>query len=362
MIVVGGGSTPERDDHDCVGGTCFFMIVGRDPLRPWVAGRCPRGAAVLPLLHVVDFAPGGWAVAAGEGAAAVAHGHGAAQPVGDRAGDPADVEGDPGAVEHDRDDGGVAGQLAQGSGGELAAELQRRGRGAPFQVLEPDGDGELGAAATGLGQPAAGEDLGADFGEGFGLPLGGAALVVGVSRRGPGIHRRGDRVERGGREPGGERGAVEPDLCAHGFGGDHAAAGFEPFPAQQVGQSAGGGAVAALGEHAAALQVRGGLDHGPVQGAAGLFAHPRRVDHLVGRGGGSGGVGQLRDRLLEAFAGGADRPCVHTHTIVEHKFEVRAVVAGQRPSGASPTKVSTEPRNPQPLVAIHPPLATTARA
>jgi hypothetical protein len=130
------------------------------------------GAAVLPFVDVVDLAPGGWAVAAGEGAAAVADRHRAAQSVGDGAGDPADIERDAGAVEHDRDHRGVAGQLAQSLGGELPAELERGAGGAAFEVFEPDGDRQLRAPATGLGQPAARERLRADFGEGFGLAFG----------------------------------------------------------------------------------------------------------------------------------------------------------------------------------------------
>jgi len=66
-------------------------------------------AAVFPWPDVVDLAPGRRSSAARVGAAAVAGGHGAAQAVGDGAGDPADVEGLAVAIQDDGDHGGVAG-------------------------------------------------------------------------------------------------------------------------------------------------------------------------------------------------------------------------------------------------------------
>jgi translation initiation factor IF-1 len=65
----------------------------------------------LPGHDMVDFAPRRWLAAAG--AATVAGGHRAAQPVRDGAPRPPHVEGLPGTVHHDRHHRGVAGQQPQ---------------------------------------------------------------------------------------------------------------------------------------------------------------------------------------------------------------------------------------------------------
>ena len=123
----------------------------------------------------------------------------------------------------------------------------------------------------------------------------------------------------GGGEPGGVRGAVEADLVAHVLRGEDAAAGLEPFPAEQITQRAGGGAVAAFGEHAAALQVGDDVDDEAVEAAPGPFGGDEDGDQVVGGRGRAGGSAQRADRLGEVVVR-ADR--VHHLIILEHMFEI----------------------------------------
>ena len=71
-----------------------------------------------PLVNVVGFRPGGGAVAAGEGAAAVAGFQGAPDRGRGRVGEPAHIEWLAVCAEYDRDDSGVTGQSAGGLGGD----------------------------------------------------------------------------------------------------------------------------------------------------------------------------------------------------------------------------------------------------
>jgi hypothetical protein len=58
---------------------------------------------------------------------------------------------------------------------------------------------------------------------------------------------------RGGRQPGRQRGAVEPDPRADLLGGDHPSAGLEPLPAGEVAQRRDRRSVATLDERPAPL-------------------------------------------------------------------------------------------------------------
>nr|WP_246631743.1 hypothetical protein [Pseudonocardia nigra] len=114
---------------------------------------------------------------------------------------------------------------------------------------------EVGAPGVQLGGGVLGGSLGEDR-FGVGEP-------VGVDAFGGGrCHECGDDLDvpqsdgacgeggRGGGQPGRQGGAVEVGPCADLVGGGNPAAGFEPLPAQQVGQCGGGVLVAAVGERA----------------------------------------------------------------------------------------------------------------
>src|SRR6266545_7732227 len=75
------------------------------------------GAAVGPVPQMVGVAPAGGQVAAGEGAARIPQGQGAAQRGGDGALGAAEVQGLAGPAEDGGDDFGVAGESAHGGGG-----------------------------------------------------------------------------------------------------------------------------------------------------------------------------------------------------------------------------------------------------
>lgn len=88
-------------------------------------------------------------------AAAVAGGDGAVQVLGDHPLGASDVRGPTGAVEDDRDDPGVAGELPERGGGEGAAEVDHRAPGALFEVLQPDHDRCTESARPGRHHPRA---------------------------------------------------------------------------------------------------------------------------------------------------------------------------------------------------------------
>ena len=109
-------------------------------------------------------------------ATAVAGGDRAAQPVGDRAGGPADVQRLARAVQHDRDHRRVAAQHPQRLRRDRAAEVQARGPGAVLQVLEPDQHVHVRAAPAALrARRRVVEDVAAHVGQRLGLPLRGAS-------------------------------------------------------------------------------------------------------------------------------------------------------------------------------------------
>ena len=87
------------------------------------------GPAVGPVLDVVGVAPLRWSPASGEGAPCVAGPECGLQGGGDQAFGAPDVQGLALAAQHDRDDGGVAGELADGLGGQGGA-----GEGEPGAV------------------------------------------------------------------------------------------------------------------------------------------------------------------------------------------------------------------------------------
>ena len=128
-------------------------------------------AAVLPRRQVMHLAPGNRATAAGVGTAAVSGGHRPAEPVGDGAGGPADVERLALAVHHDRHHGRVAAQHPQRLRGDRAAEVQAGGAGPVLQVLQPDQHVHVRAVPAALGDVAVVEDVAAHVGQRLGLPL-----------------------------------------------------------------------------------------------------------------------------------------------------------------------------------------------
>jgi len=113
------------------------------------------GAAVGPVDDVVAVAPARWPVAAGEHAPTVADRERSPLRRGDRATGAADVDGHAGTVEHDGDDAGIAGQPAGRVGRDrLAGRVDGRRSRCPSEVVEPDRDGDGGAASLGAHGPA----------------------------------------------------------------------------------------------------------------------------------------------------------------------------------------------------------------
>ena len=158
---------------------------------------------------MMHLAPGRWPAAAGVGASAVPGGHRPAQPVGDGAGGPADVEGLALAVQHDRHHRGVAAQHPQRLRGDRAAEVQTPGPGPVLQVLEPDQHVHVRAVPAAVGEHrrrGVVEHVPAHVGQRLGLPLPGAAVVVARSaawrgRRSPRRSRRTSPRRRTGPSP-----------------------------------------------------------------------------------------------------------------------------------------------------------------
>lgn len=120
----------------------------------------------------------GGPVAAGERAPAVPCGHRAAQRGGDGALGAADVEGLPLAAEDDGHHAGVAGQHPQVGGAERAAEVEQRSAGAGFELLQGDGDGQVRALATAVGDRAVVEAVAGDLAQRVGLALRQAAVLT----------------------------------------------------------------------------------------------------------------------------------------------------------------------------------------
>ncbi|MCY1233795.1 hypothetical protein D9M72_463520 [compost metagenome] len=103
---------------------------------------------------MVGFAPGGGDGAAREGAALVAGGEGFADVGREDPRGAADVQDAALVAEEDGDDVRVAGDLADGGGGDGAGERERAGaRGALFECVEEvtvvDGDHDLGTQTAG---------------------------------------------------------------------------------------------------------------------------------------------------------------------------------------------------------------------
>ena len=107
---------------------------------------------------------------------------------------PPDVQGLPGRAEQDGDELGVAGDPPGRLRGDRAApaELRRPQPGA--ESLPVEGDGDLRALATGLGQVPGGEGAAGQFDQPVRLPSGRAA---GIRAVGGGRGRGGERVQRG---------------------------------------------------------------------------------------------------------------------------------------------------------------------
>src|SRR6478672_5052429 len=98
---------------------------------------CAGGAAAGPVGDVVGFAPGCGDGAAGEGAALVAGGEGFADVGREDSGGAADVQDPAGGAEEDGDEVGVAGDFADGGGGDGSGEHHRpRARAARGGVCE----------------------------------------------------------------------------------------------------------------------------------------------------------------------------------------------------------------------------------
>jgi hypothetical protein len=141
------------------------------------------------------------------GAAAVAGGDGAAQPVGNGPGLAADVEGLAAAVQHDGDDAGVTAQGAQRGGGGDAAEVEAGGAGAVLQVLQPDVHVDVWPVSAGGGQQigvGVVGDVAEHLGHRVGLALPERSQVVTGERGRFRVDDRGDEVVEGG--------VVEPAL------------------------------------------------------------------------------------------------------------------------------------------------------
>ncbi|MEJ3658455.1 hypothetical protein WEH80_36405 [Actinomycetes bacterium KLBMP 9759] len=152
-------------------------------------------AAVFPRDDVVDFAPARWAAA--PRATPVAGRDRPAHSVRDDSGCSADVEWLPFAAHHDRDDCGVASEHPHITGGEVAGEVQGGGGpGALLQLRQRDVHGEAGPVSAGCGDVAVVEDEPADVGQGVGLALLRAALVITGGRLGFRVDQGGDLVEQ----------------------------------------------------------------------------------------------------------------------------------------------------------------------
>ena len=210
------------------------------------------GAAMEPVSEVVGFAPGRGPVAAGHHTAAVADDQGGALGGGDDPAGPADLQrlgggatqgrGEPGrrclepppqplhpagvvgrrvvvavrvlvggvAGDQDPGDRGVAGQPPAGLGvqrpGPAGLPAQPTGvAGVAEEAVQVDGDQQLGADPTALGEPAALQVAAGQLGQGIGASLATAARILGVVWGGPTAPRRraGSGRPRGPTTPGG---------------------------------------------------------------------------------------------------------------------------------------------------------------
>ena len=92
---------------------------------------------VGPVDQMMSVRPGRWGIATGVGAAAVAQPQPAGLGLGEEPHRPTPVQDLAGGAEDDRDDGSVAGEAADGLGGEVGAGVQpAEGGGRPDPVLE----------------------------------------------------------------------------------------------------------------------------------------------------------------------------------------------------------------------------------
>src|SRR6266540_2672574 len=137
---------------------------------------------------MVGVAPAGGQVAAGEGAARIAEDQGAAQRGGDGALRAAEVQGLAGPAEDGGDDFGVAGESADGGGGQVLAGVQGAGAefGGEFGVVQGEDEGGF-LPALGGEVPAAQRPVG-EFDQGVGHPpgVGPGVRLAGVGGAGGG--------------------------------------------------------------------------------------------------------------------------------------------------------------------------------
>ena len=130
-----------------------------------------RLAAQLPRNNVMTLGPGNRPAAARMGTSAVPSGHRPAQPVRNRAGDPADVEGLALAVHHDRHHRRVAAQHPQRLRRDRAAEVQTCRPGPVLKVFQPDQHVHVRAVPAALRHVTVVEHVPAHIRQRLGLPL-----------------------------------------------------------------------------------------------------------------------------------------------------------------------------------------------
>ena len=165
-----------------------------------------RGAAaVLPVLNVMRFAPGGGPFAAVEAASAISFGEGDALPLGEEPLFDADVDDAVVFVEQDRHDAGLADLPFHGRDADRGGLPVERARpGSPIEVGQRDAHDDLGATH---GEDHAGVGGGTDADEfdervepRSGRPCGGRLrvfrLAPGLPRRRTAVHPVGARSRR----------------------------------------------------------------------------------------------------------------------------------------------------------------------
>src|SRR6478735_9964177 len=163
------------------------------------------GSTVQPPDDVVDVAPAGRPVAAGEDASAVPQGHGAADPGGPGAGGPADVQRLGGGPEDGGDQVAVAQQSAGGGRTDGDAGGVQGGRSQPAgEGVVSDGHGDVWAFAALHGSGAGGQVVGQHGGQRLRQP---GARGAGVLH--PVGFRSGFGVRVGGGDEHGDRVVVE---------------------------------------------------------------------------------------------------------------------------------------------------------
>ncbi len=137
------------------------------------------GPALGPVLAaVVGLAVGGGSVAAGHLAATAGAGdQGSAHAGGHAAAGPPDIQGLGGRTQHHGHDLGVTGQQAGDLRVQGGAKIQHRRAQARFQFGQPDGEHDLGALPTGVGQRPEPEDLVGGLHQRIALALGKRPLI-----------------------------------------------------------------------------------------------------------------------------------------------------------------------------------------